>query len=475
MALSELLILSYAQGSGSDTAASGAGPATAVTGSSATNGAGNIVNLDGSPDLSGVSVNDVIWANSATTNRHLSRITAVDDGADTVTTEELLVLGGGVSWAIGGERQTFENDTGQFDWEDWHGGWAIEFDGDSGTGLYTMNTRMNVPDPGSVADGFLTLRAKPGFTQMPEIDHPSATNERAIEFGVTGFRISFKDMRLTTASNGSSASMLYTNSSNGILLIDGCDIEGESAGLPSAPLIHYNTSGTSIVRMTNSKVYGVCDECMSLSGGRATGYIAGNWFDGAEDAGVALSAASSFTSQTILSNLFTNITAGPGLLITGNGSASVATIQGNIFYNCDDGAEIVGTWTNSNLVVFNNIFMDNSNYGINATTATIGESVWADYNAYRTNGVGEVNNAERGSNEITLTVDPFTNPGADDFTINTTAGGGAALRDVAYPTEILLNSNMTALDLNIGLDQAEAGGGGGGVVKLAGQSGGLVG
>ncbi len=43
--------------SGSDTAASGAGPSTAVTGSSATvNGGdpGTVLDLDGTPDLSGV-------------------------------------------------------------------------------------------------------------------------------------------------------------------------------------------------------------------------------------------------------------------------------------------------------------------------------------------------------------------------------------------------------------------------------------
>ncbi|MCH8096444.1 MAG: hypothetical protein IID53_05150, partial [Proteobacteria bacterium] len=136
-----LSVLTYNASSGSDTAASGAGPSTAITGSSATNGAGNIVNLDGTPDLSGVAVNDIIWVNVSGVNINLSRITAVDDGADTVTTEDLTVLGGGVTWAIGGKRKTLENNTSKMDWEDSKAGWRFVFE----AGTYSITKDI---DPG---------------------------------------------------------------------------------------------------------------------------------------------------------------------------------------------------------------------------------------------------------------------------------------------------------------------------------------
>lgn len=96
--------------SGSDTAASGCGPATAVSGSGASiTSASTTVDLSlDSPDLSGVVADDLIWVD-ASSGRQWGRISSVDNTAKTVTltTNNLYaVTETGRNWGIGGKRAT---------------------------------------------------------------------------------------------------------------------------------------------------------------------------------------------------------------------------------------------------------------------------------------------------------------------------------------------------------------------------------
>lgn len=60
---------------------------------------------------------------------------------------------------------------------------------------------------------------------------------------------------------------------------------------------------------------------------------------------------------------------------------------------------------------------------------------------------------------ITLTVDPFTNAAGGDFSLNNTAGGGAALRAIGYPG--IFPGGTTTGYLDIGAAQHQDSGGGG--------------
>src|SRR5574343_971677 len=95
---------------GSDTAASGAGPASAVTGTAAahTNGsASTTITLTNSPDLSGVATDGshCLWMDTAS-GRQFSKITGADDAANTVTVEDSfnIASASAVNYAIGGKR-----------------------------------------------------------------------------------------------------------------------------------------------------------------------------------------------------------------------------------------------------------------------------------------------------------------------------------------------------------------------------------
>lgn len=95
---------------------------------------------------------------------------------------------------------------------------------------------------------------------------------------------------------------------------------------------------------------------------------------------------------------------------------------------------VAGSSTLTNL--FNNVMMNNAGYGLNNTnsgvwTAAVKEVLMS--NAFYNNTLGARNNAVSVPTDVTLTADPFTNAAGGDFSLNSTAGGGAALKAAGYP------------------------------------------
>jgi hypothetical protein len=58
--------------------------------------------------------------------------------------------------------------------------------------------------------------------------------------------------------------------------------------------------------------------------------------------------------------------------------------------------------------------------------------IYANYNAYRNNTSGPRQYLTAGANDVTLTADPYTNEAGNDFSLNATAGGGAACTDTGF-------------------------------------------
>jgi len=99
---------------GSDTAASGLGPATAVTGTAAAHTGGvasTTITLTNSPDLSGLTAGDMLFLATSSTTRRFSVISAWDNTAKTVTVDDSFTIASGsaVNYAIGGKRQTLDH------------------------------------------------------------------------------------------------------------------------------------------------------------------------------------------------------------------------------------------------------------------------------------------------------------------------------------------------------------------------------
>lgn len=474
-------VIQYDAAAGSDTAASGAGPSTAITGASATAGAGNVINLDGSPDLSGVASDGsaAIWVNGAT-GAHLAKITAVDDTGKTVTTEILMVTAG-VSWAIGGERASMVNDTGRFDWEDALSGWTFEFD--SGTYLSGDTSMFTGQAIGDATDGPFSFIAKSSLSAgRPKIHKPSTDAiNRLIHFSgseIVDIYIEGVEFAQDVAWGGGSA--IRTASTNSRITV--VDVLFTSANTNVYSESNWATAiestGSSAVLVYNSAFSGNWRAAMTWGSGRNNKIFQGNFCNGC---GIVMLASSSFSSCAISENIFINSKT-YGISLTLEASTSFAFVNHNIvvgaashgiFINSDAGAV-------SSYSITNNILADNGGYGISSTSGGGDPTLrrYINWNAFHANVSGDANvgNTIIQDDNIlaaTLTVDPFTNAAGGDFSINDMASGGALLRGTALAR--FTQAASTEGFPTIGAVQLAAGGGGG-VASILGPNlkGGLI-
>lgn len=79
----------------------------------------------------------------------------------------------------------------------------------------------------------------------------------------------------------------------------------------------------------------------------------------------------------------------------------------------------------------NNIIYGNGGFG-RSFGASGAVMFYERKNAYGSNSSGNHSNVAAGPDDIALSADPFTNAAAGDYSLNNTAGGGAAVRDAAY-------------------------------------------
>lgn len=150
-------------------------------------------------------------------------------------------------------------------------------------------------------------------------------------------------------------------------------------------------------------------------------------------------------NTTVGVNIIGNFAVLQGNVISANTGASSDGIQFNAVYSG------VGALFNSNVVygngrdgyrstgnynlneISNNIFVNNVGVGLNTSAMTpVDADVLIHHNAYFGNGTARSGNLA-GTGDVTLTGVPFTNAASGIFTLNNTAGQGAACRSVGYP------------------------------------------
>lgn len=131
-----------------------------------------------------------------------------------------------------------------------------------------------------------------------------------------------------------------------------------------------------------------------------------------------------------------------GILALNASTLANAVIENNVIHRCTQGIE--SRHAAQGIAVFSriwaNIFSRLTNgirYTIADISANTGAIQWAltnwDCNAWYS-VTNKYVNLPAGNGDLTLTVDPFTDEADDDFSLNSTAGGGAAVR--AAPCEV---------------------------------------
>lgn len=126
-------------------------------------------------------------------------------------------------------------------------------------------------------------------------------------------------------------------------------------------------------------------------------------------------------------------------------SAAWVFVNSALVSNTGDGVSI-GAYFGANycpVTLINCVVENNGGYGVNVgTAATASSNSWGNIvnganNAYRNNTSGDRNNFPVLPGDVTLSVEPFNSISTGDFTLNSTAGGGAACKTAGFQSTVI--------------------------------------
>ena len=433
MALPVILINSA---TGSDTAASGAGPTTALSGSTGVASGSTITMTANNPDLSGVATDGsaVFWFNDTTASRrNFSKITAVDNTTKVVTVA-VAFTAGTQSWAIGGKRATLGgtssarliNNTSEI-----AAGWVIEMEsGHSETITATLTATVS----GDTTNGPIIVRGTSGAATMPILTFSNNGNA----FSAATFNYwQFRDFEMRNSNATKTTSVAIKDGSLGTV-VQGMKISHSSNNFWRC--VSYIGGGS--LAVYDCELGYAATDCLFTSSTTPTGPIVvrNNWIHNSTTNGIRCNVSTTvelcafiFQGNLITSNTEDGINMGA---LEADASRSAQFI-GNTFHgNSGDGIELLGPSTDTNfahLLIMNNIFTSNGGYGINWSGSGINNAVLSCYGVQIRGNTHYNNTSGFQSASITIdtdttNVDPsYTNSGGNDYSVST------AVKAKAYP------------------------------------------
>jgi len=390
---------------GSDTAASGLGPSSAVIGSSAElDGTSTVdVSFDG-VSLSGISAGDLLYCGTSS-GRKFSVIASVDTINETITTDDAWPTQSGVSWSVGGKRRSIAGSVASLD------NWTADFKGD-----YIVQF-----ESGYTENFTSRLRCRTGGSFKIQGDPNAATRPKLItsaDFVVgQGHGMSFHNMEFLKSATGGT---LIHMGSGGTSLYRNCKF-GDSTNLPA---IAFSTNAFSILEgceFTGTKGIYNNANIIVVSSGKF------------KDCSIGIDFAYSSTGHTITNSIFDGCNVGISEGTGGGNLYNSKLIEGNLFNCVDAGIQIPANASLRQRCVLckYNVFA-NSTYGIEFVGNTMENTkLHSAYigNAFYNIGTSNYRNDD-GSiyDDIALSADPFTDAANGDFSLNNANDGGKVLR-----------------------------------------------
>lgn len=441
-----LIRVNSTTGGASDTAASGAGPATAITGSAGVS-VGTTITLDGSPNLSGLlgDGSEVIYFADATAgNRNFSQITAFDNTLKTVTVA-VAFTAATKAWAIGGTRlSAFLNTSLRLTnnnsaTADWGTGWIIEM----GSGhVETVAATVTIRAGGDTTAGACIIRGVSGAATQPLLTF--SNNGNSFAFAASQTYIQFQNFQMQNSAITKSASIAIniSSSTNTQIMIRNVRVNGTGTGAQYWKAFKSTAVNTIIEDCEIGNCANVGLDFIAVSCN-----VQNCWIHDNGSHGISFSGAIN-GSGNLVGNLIT-LNAGDGINIGSSGSSP--TIPGyliafnTIDSNTGDGIEISATSTQLagfvGLRVTSNLISNNGSsgtvYGINFSGSSVTDIL---LNALdlRLRGNCYYNNRTADCNlTLTLSEDYKTTGTNPSFTNGNTANSnysiGTALKAKAYP------------------------------------------
>lgn len=384
MALTAFPTIVFNAATGSDSLASGAGPATAITGTCAASTNSTTVTFNGNPDLSGVAQDGshVLWVNGI----GFVRISTVDDAANTCVVETALTIGDGTAFAIGGKRATLDATesrrlfaaTSSPTASGATGQWTIQLESDQSlTSAITLaftagNGFLQIQSDGS------TLRT---ITQTGNASLFPATTANRFWFHRIGFRHS-----------NATKSYAFVSSSNASTAVFSSCVCGASDGTNCPSGLWSRTNSTATVTLIDSAIIQCGAQGMNLGGG-VTVHLLGCDISRNASNGV-FQPANLYASNSVIA-----YNGADGI----NGVVTFTRIENcTIDGNTGDGVELISNNT-VNAIIVNNQITNNGAYGV-TFSGTQPHQVVCQYNNFYNNTTAAANGFTLDATN--LTVDP---------------------------------------------------------------------
>lgn len=303
------------------------------------------------------------------------------------------------------------------------------------TGTYTITTTISISLVNNLSmqefRGYGSVRGDNGTRPIVTC----ATNSVhlfTLQTGPRGYK--FYHLKFTHTASTRGTAFLENNS--GLVYNftwEDCIIDGCLRGIHSDSAVA-NGLGFSLV--SNTEITNCINEGIRISGTLTVDgcFIHNNGAEGIRDLGGAGAGAGSW----VLRNSIFYANTGRGVYGTNTSAAPNTRGLWQVFgcafvSNTGSGLDIAPTGSPTSIVLTldSNIFDSNGAFGVTLVQTPV--ALFNRNNAYRNNTSGNRSNLPVGQGDIVLTGSPFTNPATGDFSLNNTAGSGAACRAAGFP------------------------------------------
>lgn len=322
-------------------------------------------------------------------------------------------------------------------------------------GTYTFTTAVSITQDSNNLTAFRWIGYTTTRTDNGRATWTTATNSiNMIESSSGPANVEFDNISFTTTA-GTKGDAFHARSVNGLaFLVSNCIIDGFNNGVNGDFGVDFQFTDFNLV---NSEIKNSISDGIINSGSTSVigSYIHNNGGNGVNRVNGSVTGNDVYAFSIFKSNTSSGIRAVPA----NNATIKYApNLYNNVFMsNTVDGVriELSGTAPSGSINAWNNIFYSNTGVGLDAVGHTLAPaSVYS--NAYGSNGGGNIVNVQAGIGDVTLTANPFVSSAANNFALNSTAGGGASLKAAGYPGVLTVGGTGF---LDIGALQSSGGSG----------------
>lgn len=400
---------------GSDTAASGCGPASVVQVFITTTAGSNTASYFSFTTLN-VNAGDVMFIPSFT-GRKFNVIASVT--SNTITFDENWDDGDGTYMSqgyVGGKRATFDNADSRFIFKDigTNNAAILKTETDQTLTSAIAGTSTNAGVSAYIESADDTLKT---ITQTANAHH----------FNGGGGPLYLKKLKLDNSSSSKPASIFKWGNDTGMLNVH---LEQCTLGDPTNTCVTIQSGGGSYrtrYQLNNCIVQNMTGN-YAFDGTQGEQLITNNLFIN-NNICVGRSGSGGAFNGTLYGNIFANSTAG-----VSQGRIRSAFMRGNIFYNCTTGVY----WSiEAPRVCDNNLFVNCTTAINNNINTGLYEAAYKNLytNFFYNNTTKYTNNTAESPGrfgDIDLQADPFVDASNGDFNLNNALGGGSVLRSTKY-------------------------------------------